>query len=326
MCMNVDLPDPDGPVTATNSPAINLERRSTKRANVHVADVVGLRQILDGNDDVFHRRSRVSLYHASRPRPPPPPGSGSTLWSHQRIAGLVRARTLLCSTRFEAGHDVGDDLGSLLYFVGIEHLGPRAVRDSEAQVDRLELLVDVEPCAAAGLDRRKRAEQRIDGRGVRGNQLRTTGRGLLSARAASLGTCVRRSLASRSGWRRRARQRRQRLAPCARACGPGTAPAPQDSFAPCALPSACGAPQASCSRSRRHRLREYLRRHAETHHPTGFLRPPGACPRQQPVHPALGPGPVRLLRLGSGHHPPRSRGCRHPVRERRPGRRGRSRR
>ena len=70
---------------------------------------------------------------------------------HQRVVGWFwRRRSLLChrSGRDDAGHD----LGVRLQLGVVQHFGVRAVGDAEAQVDRLQLLVDVEPRAAARLD------------------------------------------------------------------------------------------------------------------------------------------------------------------------------
>ena len=38
MCMNVDLPDPDGPVTATNSPASTSRSAPRSARTVDLAD------------------------------------------------------------------------------------------------------------------------------------------------------------------------------------------------------------------------------------------------------------------------------------------------
>ncbi len=45
MCMNVDLPEPDGPVTATNSPALISSDTPRKRADLVVAHPVDLGEI-----------------------------------------------------------------------------------------------------------------------------------------------------------------------------------------------------------------------------------------------------------------------------------------
>ena len=59
MCMNVDLPEPDGPVTATNSPASMERLTPPERAHLHVAHGVGLRDVLDCDDR--HRGSSAPL-------------------------------------------------------------------------------------------------------------------------------------------------------------------------------------------------------------------------------------------------------------------------
>src|SRR3954451_13448544 len=105
--------------------------------------------------------------------------AGASLRAHEWIARVAgRARTC---RRLGAGDDSGDDLGVGLQLVRIEDLGVRAVRDAEAQVDGLQLLVDVEPRAAAALDRRQRSEQRIDRRGGGRGDLRAAGGRLRSA-------------------------------------------------------------------------------------------------------------------------------------------------
>ena len=45
MCISVDLPEPDGPVTATNSPRLNVERHAAQRPHLHLADDVGLDEV-----------------------------------------------------------------------------------------------------------------------------------------------------------------------------------------------------------------------------------------------------------------------------------------
>ena len=53
MCISVDLPEPDGPVTATNSPGLDVEVRAAQRAHRDLADVVGLDEV--ANRDNGHR-------------------------------------------------------------------------------------------------------------------------------------------------------------------------------------------------------------------------------------------------------------------------------
>ena len=47
MCMNVDLPEPDGPVTATNSPGSTSRFAPRSARTVDFADVVGLDEVAD---------------------------------------------------------------------------------------------------------------------------------------------------------------------------------------------------------------------------------------------------------------------------------------
>ena len=51
MCMNVDLPEPDGPVTARNSPRWTSRLTPRSACTSHLADDVGLDEVLDGDDD-----------------------------------------------------------------------------------------------------------------------------------------------------------------------------------------------------------------------------------------------------------------------------------
>ena len=50
MFMSVDLPEPDGPMIATNSPRLDLQRDPLERVHNHVPQEVVLDQILDFND------------------------------------------------------------------------------------------------------------------------------------------------------------------------------------------------------------------------------------------------------------------------------------
>ena len=49
MCISVDLPDPDGPTTVTNSPASIVERNAAQRVNSDLADVIRLDQVPNRN-------------------------------------------------------------------------------------------------------------------------------------------------------------------------------------------------------------------------------------------------------------------------------------
>ena len=46
MCMNVDLPEPEGPTMVTNSPPCDVERHAPQGVHRVVADVILLRQIM----------------------------------------------------------------------------------------------------------------------------------------------------------------------------------------------------------------------------------------------------------------------------------------
>ena len=63
--MNVDFPDPDGPVSATNSAGITSSVHAAQRAHLRLAEVVGLRQFADGDQ----RRPFIVLTSPSRRRP-----------------------------------------------------------------------------------------------------------------------------------------------------------------------------------------------------------------------------------------------------------------
>ncbi len=55
MCMKVDLPDPEGPVTQTNSPGTDVKGRAPQGAHLDVSDLVGLGQIPDRDDGAGRR-------------------------------------------------------------------------------------------------------------------------------------------------------------------------------------------------------------------------------------------------------------------------------
>ena len=69
MFMSVHLPEPDGPMTATNSPALDRQRHAVERAHLDLAHLVDLDEILDP-DDVQGSESPAS----ARPAAPAPGG------------------------------------------------------------------------------------------------------------------------------------------------------------------------------------------------------------------------------------------------------------
>ena len=66
--MSVDLPEPDEPMMATNSPAFDRETHAAQRMNVDVADVVGPRVRSHPDHRTSHDRS-VGALRGSKPRP-----------------------------------------------------------------------------------------------------------------------------------------------------------------------------------------------------------------------------------------------------------------
>ena len=50
MCMNVDLPEPDGPVTRQELAGLDIDVHAAQRVHLDVADDVGLLQVANGND------------------------------------------------------------------------------------------------------------------------------------------------------------------------------------------------------------------------------------------------------------------------------------
>ena len=63
MFISVDLPEPDGPMMATNSPRIDAKVDARERADLDLAHRVDLGQAVDLDDLIRHYR----------PPPPPPP-------------------------------------------------------------------------------------------------------------------------------------------------------------------------------------------------------------------------------------------------------------
>ena len=58
--MSVDLPEPDGPTMATNSPRSRLKLTPAERVDVDIARMVGAGDVLHVDHDVWHTASRVS--------------------------------------------------------------------------------------------------------------------------------------------------------------------------------------------------------------------------------------------------------------------------
>src|SRR4051812_16952728 len=157
MCISVDLPEPDGPVTATNSPA------STSRFAPRSA-----RTVTSPTWYVL-KRSRIEITGISCSLPSAAAAAtaaagtarSSALRSEQRVVGVISA----WGRRSGVDDDVGDDL--IAFFqrrIRVDDFDVRAVRDPEAQPNLLQLLVVPEPRLAARFNGWQRPEQRIDGR------------------------------------------------------------------------------------------------------------------------------------------------------------------
>ena len=127
--MSVDLPDPDGPVTATNSPALDIEVGAAERAHGDLADVVRLDEVADRKlqqpwiDSTVPPRPASRRRHRRRRVPPGPPprcGPSSGLLSSAGRASRWRRRLLGVIT-FVTTSVPALQLGPF------EHLGVRAV-------------------------------------------------------------------------------------------------------------------------------------------------------------------------------------------------------
>ena len=62
MCISVDLPEPEGPITAVSLPFVDPERDAAQRVDCGVAFAVPARDVV-GDDD----RARVSVLHLDLP-------------------------------------------------------------------------------------------------------------------------------------------------------------------------------------------------------------------------------------------------------------------
>ena len=129
MCMKVDLPDPDGPVTATNSPG-STSRFTPRNACTFTSPTTY----------VFMRSWTEMTGMAASPHPRHAAGRPAAAAS----AGFPSHRPR--SPRAAARGDAGDEFCAGLQVVA-EQFGVRAVRDAQPHLDGLEL-VRVEPRAA----------------------------------------------------------------------------------------------------------------------------------------------------------------------------------
>src|SRR5262245_32017966 len=161
MCMKVDLPEPDGPVTARNSPV--WTSRFTPRSaftSTSPTTYVLTRLLTEITSDISLPASSAAPTGCATE---PSGRSTSALVLLERIAGVVVVLAGLRTNAAKAGH-TGHDFSIRLDVAG-NQFRVGAVRNSEAYRHGLQLLVDVEPHAAVRRhDRRKRWEECVDGR------------------------------------------------------------------------------------------------------------------------------------------------------------------
>ena len=143
MCMNVDLPDPDGPVTARNSPVLHVQVHAAQRPDLDLADDVGLDEVLD-RDDERHVLATSTTAAAESAGPPRAVGS----------SGLPAPRA---PRRPHVAEPVTPVTTSVPGCSSpLDELGVRAVGDAEPHVHRLQLFVDDKARRAPAIDRGQR--------------------------------------------------------------------------------------------------------------------------------------------------------------------------
>src|SRR5438046_3019092 len=121
MCMNVDLPDPDGPVTAMNSP------RSTSRFTPRSAFTS-----TSPTTYVLTRLLTAMTIGMDLPAPPAAaagPARSAALVGHQRVAGARGRRVRPRVAEEDAGHDF-----HVLLELAAQQLRVRTVSDPQAEV------------------------------------------------------------------------------------------------------------------------------------------------------------------------------------------------
>ena len=94
MFMNVLLPEPDGPMTATNSPGSDRERDAVERAHLDLAHLVDADEVLDP-DDVVGQAQNLR----------PPPGAGRAGATARRRPWLVTRPTITASPDLEVARE-----------------------------------------------------------------------------------------------------------------------------------------------------------------------------------------------------------------------------
>ena len=138
MCMNVDLPEPEGPVTATNSPVWTSRFTPRSARTFDLANDVGLDEVPDRNNgEASSPRSPGHLAHRARARP-----AGTDC---RRPPGAA------CRARLETGH-ARDQLRIDTQRLPVQELGERAVGNTKPDIHGLELFVGERPDATSRFD------------------------------------------------------------------------------------------------------------------------------------------------------------------------------
>src|SRR5688572_7587889 len=190
MCISVDLPDPEGPVTATNSPGSTSKSAPRSARTVTSPTTYVLTRFLT---EITGAMVMMPCFAAARPAPIPwwtaaadscsvcrslaaapaatataPTGTAasrlSALRAHQRVVLLL---ILIGVPLLESGGHAGHNFGVGRHFGLVQDFRERTVAHAEAQPQHLQLLVLVLPRGAAGLLNLNRGEQRVDGGGAR---------------------------------------------------------------------------------------------------------------------------------------------------------------
>src|SRR3954463_10923220 len=136
MCISVDLPEPDGPVTATNSPASTsrLAPRSARTVMSPTWYVLTRSRI----EITGIERSLPSATAAATATAAGSAGPAATLRSEQRVVGVVGARCGRSSVDDDIGHDL---IAVLQRRIRVEHFDVRAIRHAKAKSNLFQLLV-----------------------------------------------------------------------------------------------------------------------------------------------------------------------------------------
>src|SRR5438094_6325139 len=151
MCMKVDLPDPDGPVTATNSP------RWTSRFTP--------RNALTSTSPTTYVLTRLLTAMTVDMNLPAPPAAtrpaeaarASALVRHERVPCAGPRRCRPCTSQDHAGHDF-----HVLLQLTTQQFGVGSIGDACPHVHWFQLFVHEEPHATARFHRRQRRKERID--------------------------------------------------------------------------------------------------------------------------------------------------------------------